>query len=93
MSGGQRQRIALARTLLRDPTVLVLDEPTVGLDCATAQRVLPRLTAGRTALLITHDLEVASLADRTVTLAPVDADAAVPSHGAELPDDTGAALV
>ncbi len=66
LSGGQRQRIALARTLLRDSPVLVLDEPTNGLDSATAAQVLPRLLAGRTSVLITHDPEVAAMADRTL---------------------------
>jgi len=68
LSGGQRQRIALARTLLRDSPVLILDEPTNGLDSATAGRVLPRLLAGRTVVLITHDPEVAALAHRTLHL-------------------------
>ncbi|CAN5283865.1 hypothetical protein BH24ACT9_BH24ACT9_02830 [soil metagenome] len=68
LSGGQRQRIALARSLLRDPTVLVLDEPTNELDSATAARVLPRLLAGRTAVLITHDPEVAAMAHRTLII-------------------------
>ncbi|MFF5083148.1 ABC transporter ATP-binding protein [Actinoplanes sp. NPDC000266] len=58
LSGGQRQRVAIARALLRDTPVLVLDEPTTGLDRDSAARImvpLRRLMAGRTTILITHD--------------------------------------
>jgi ABC-type multidrug transport system fused ATPase/permease subunit len=59
LSGGQRQRIAIARALLRDAPVLVLDEPTTGLDAAAAERVLAplrRLMDRRTTIVISHDL-------------------------------------
>ncbi|MFG1923576.1 ABC transporter ATP-binding protein [Cryptosporangium sp. NPDC048952] len=71
LSGGQRQRVAIARALVRDAPVLVLDEPTTGLDAAAVRRLLGplrRLMAGRTTVLITHDLRLAAEADRVVTL-------------------------
>jgi ATP-binding cassette subfamily C protein/ATP-binding cassette subfamily C protein CydC len=71
MSGGQRSRLLLARALLADPPVLVLDEPTEGLDPDTAAAVLGDLldaTRGRTTLLITHDRSCLAAADRIVTL-------------------------
>ncbi|MGR3199303.1 MAG: ATP-binding cassette domain-containing protein, partial [Paracoccus sp. (in: a-proteobacteria)] len=65
LSGGQRQRVALARTLIEDCPVVVLDEPFSALDAGTRmemQDLAARLLAGRTVLLITHDpLEAARL--------------------------------
>lgn len=71
LSGGQRQRIAIARALLRNAPILILDEPLTGLDQATAQDLITHLrvvTEGRTTLLIAHDPVSLSLADRVVQL-------------------------
>ncbi|MER5428048.1 ABC transporter ATP-binding protein [Streptomyces sp. NPDC002588] len=71
LSGGQLQRLAIARAVLRDAPVLVLDEPTTGLDAIAARRIvepLRRLMAGRTTLMITHDLDLAPDADRVLVL-------------------------
>lgn len=72
LSAGQARRLVLARTLLRDPLVLVLDEPTENLDATTAQAVLASIAAatpGRTGLLITHDPAAArAFANRVVHL-------------------------
>jgi ABC-type multidrug transport system fused ATPase/permease subunit len=74
LSGGERQRIAIARALLREPAVLVLDEPTSSLDGAAISRVLANLRtlAYRPAVLvITHDETLVDEADRVVSLGDV----------------------
>lgn len=66
LSPGQRQRIAIARVALRDCPILLLDEPTVGLDRENEAAVIEgiaRLTAGRTSLIVTHDLDLAATCD------------------------------
>lgn len=71
LSGGQLQRLAIARAVLRDAPVLVLDEPTTGLDAIAARRIvepLRRLMAGRTTIVITHDLDLAPDADRILVI-------------------------
>ena len=71
LSGGQLQRIAIARAMLREAPVLVLDEPTAGLDSVAARQVvqpLRRLMSGRTTIMITHDLSLAPDADRILVV-------------------------
>ncbi|MBI3966347.1 MAG: ABC transporter ATP-binding protein [Chloroflexi bacterium] len=66
LSGGERQRIAIARAAIRQAPILVLDEPTTGLDEENHRTViaaLERLAQGRTTFLITHDLTLAARAD------------------------------
>jgi len=71
LSGGQARRLALARVVLRDPSVVVLDEPLAGLDTATATAVADGLgpwLRGRTAVLLAHDTAVLPTVQRVVSL-------------------------
>jgi ABC-type multidrug transport system fused ATPase/permease subunit len=71
LSTGQRQRIGLARAVLKDAPILLLDEPTASLDAETERRVLDNLhawSAGRCVFLVTHRLSTARRADRIVFL-------------------------
>jgi ATP-binding cassette subfamily B protein len=71
LSGGQRQRLSIARAMLQDPEILVLDEATSAVDTATElaiQRGLARLTEGRTTLVVAHRLSTVRDADRILVL-------------------------
>jgi subfamily B ATP-binding cassette protein MsbA len=71
LSGGQRQRIALARAMLRDPSILILDEATSAVDIqdeALLRRAIEEFARGRTTFLITHNLGSLQFADRIVLL-------------------------
>lgn len=71
LSGGQRQRLAIARALLTDPAILILDDATSAIDSATEdsiQRAIDRIQEGRTTLLITHRLAQIRWADKVLLL-------------------------
>ena len=71
LSGGQRQRISLARAILRDPSILILDEATSQVDLESEQllhQVLETFTQDRTTIIITHRLSTLALADRIVVM-------------------------
>jgi ABC-type multidrug transport system fused ATPase/permease subunit len=71
LSGGQKQRIAIARAILRDSPILILDEPTTGLDTTSERAVLDALDVaarGRTTLIIAHRMASMRAADRVIVM-------------------------
>jgi ATP-binding cassette subfamily B protein len=71
LSGGQRQRLAIARAMIRDAPILILDEPTTGLDARSSEKImapLRRLMSGRTTIVVSHNLLTVRNATRIVSL-------------------------
>ena len=71
LSGGEKQRVSIARALLRDPKILILDEATAAMDTQTErsiQQALDRLTKGRTTVMIAHRLSTLRNADKLISL-------------------------
>ena len=86
LSGGERQRLAIARAMIRDAPILVLDEATANLDALTEQRLMDAIApfmAGRTTLLISHRPALARLADAAVVIEGGRARPALPPRSAE----------
>ena len=71
LSGGERQRISIARAVLKDPKILILDEATAAMDTATERRIqdaLANLTRGKTTIMIAHRLSTLKNADKLVVI-------------------------
>jgi ATP-binding cassette subfamily B protein len=89
LSGGEKQRVAIARTILKDPRILVLDEATSALDTRTEQEIqaaLNRVSANRTTLVIAHRLSTVVDADEIIVLQ----DGAVVERGTTAPSSVAA---
>ena len=71
LSGGERQRISIARAILKDPKILILDEATAAMDTGTERKIqqaLTRLTRGKTTIMIAHRLSTLRDADALVVI-------------------------
>jgi subfamily B ATP-binding cassette protein MsbA len=71
LSGGQRQRIAIARAFIRDTPILILDEPSTGLDAESTDLVLQalrKLMRGKTTIIISHELNLIRDADKIIVI-------------------------
>ena len=90
LSGGQQQRVGIARALVKDPAILLADEPTGNLDSRSSAEIIAILKGlnrdeGRTIVIVTHEAEVAAQAHRVVTMrdGKVVSDGPAPHSGSE----------